>query len=299
MTTRPLSLALITGQHAFDVPGLYALFRAMPGIDFYPQALEDWAADFGEMRDRYDVLVFYNYHQTLDAPGGRTWGRDVRRAVERLGETPQGIVLLHHGIGAFQGWDAWDALCGMSDRRFEYFKGEQVRVHVADPTHQITEGVTDWEIVDEVYTLPEVGGDATVLLTTDHPRSTPTLAWTRQHRAGAGLLLSVRPRSPRVRGSRLQNGSGAGHPVGGRRPHDLAFKRVNVPTFKRSIETRRFPCASECLPSSFRSCHSRRPWTRSRRSAPPRSRSAPAAIAAPIIVPSMISWRALRSARRT
>jgi uncharacterized protein len=182
MTTRPLSLALITGQHAFDVPGLYALFRAMPGIDFYPQALEDWAADFGEIRDSYDVLVFYNYHQTLDAPGGRTWGRDVRRAVERLGETPQGIVLLHHGIGAFQGWDAWDALCGMSDRRFEYFKGEQVRVHVADPTHPITQGVTDWEIVDEVYTLPAVGGDATVLLTTDHLRSTPTLAWTRQHR---------------------------------------------------------------------------------------------------------------------
>ena len=60
----------------------------------------------------------------------------------------------------FQGWDAWDALCGLADRRFEYFKGEQVRVHVADPTHQITEGVTDWEIVDEVYTLPEVGGDA-------------------------------------------------------------------------------------------------------------------------------------------
>ena len=77
--------------------------------------------------------VFYNYHQTLDAPGGRTWGRDVRRAVERLGETPQGIVLLHHGIGAFQGWDVWSALCGMADRRFEYFKGERVRVHVADP----------------------------------------------------------------------------------------------------------------------------------------------------------------------
>ena len=37
--------------------------------------------------------------------------------------------------------------------------------------------------MDEVYTLPAVGGDATVLLTTDHPRSTPTLAWTRQHGA--------------------------------------------------------------------------------------------------------------------
>jgi trehalose utilization protein len=178
-----LSLALITGQHAFDVPGLHALFRALPGIDFYPQALEDWAADFGGMRERYDVLVFYNYHQALDAPGGRTWGRDVRRAVERLGETLQGLVFLHHGIGAFQEWDVWSELVGMPDRRFEYFKGEQVRVHVADPAHPITQGLADWKIVDEVYALPAVAGDAHVLLTTDHPRSTPTLAWTRQHRA--------------------------------------------------------------------------------------------------------------------
>jgi trehalose utilization protein len=179
----PLSLALITGQHAFDVPGLYALFRGMRGIDFYPQALEDWAADFGEMRDRYDALVFYNYHQALDAPGGRTWGRDVRRAVERLGETSQGIVFLHHGIGAFQAWDVWSELVGMTDRHFEYVKEQQVRVHVVDPAHPITRGLADWEIVDEVYALPAVSGDAHVLLITDHPRSTPTLAWTRQHRA--------------------------------------------------------------------------------------------------------------------
>jgi hypothetical protein len=103
--------------------------------------------------------------------------------VERLGEAPQGIVLLHHGLGAFQEWEVWSELVGMTDRRFEYFKGERVRVHVADPAHPITRGLADWEIVDEVYTLPAVGGDATVLLTTDHPRSTPTLAWTRQYRA--------------------------------------------------------------------------------------------------------------------
>jgi uncharacterized protein len=187
MGSRALTLAVITGQHAFDVPGFYALFRAMPGIDFYPQALEDWAADFGGMRDRYDVLLFYNYHQTLDAPGGHTWGRDARRTVERLGETPQGIIILHHGIGAFQGWDVWSELCGLPDRTFEYFKEQRVRVHVADPWHPVTRGLGDWEIVDETYTLPAVGGDATVLLTTDHPRCTPTLAWTRQHRAARVL----------------------------------------------------------------------------------------------------------------
>ena len=155
----------------------------LPGVNCYPQALEDWAADFGLMRERYDVLVFYNYHQSLDAPGGRTWGRYVRRAVERLGETPQGIVLLHHGIGVFQEWEVWSELVGMTDRRFEYFKGERVRFHVADPAHPITRGIG--RLGDRgrgLDALPAVAGDAHVLLTTDHPRSTPTLAWTRQHR---------------------------------------------------------------------------------------------------------------------
>ena len=71
-----------------------------------------------------------------------------------------------------------------SDRRFEYFKGEQVRFsHVADPTHPITQGVTDWEIVDEVYTLPDGGRRRTVLLTTDHPHSTPIPGVDAAHRA--------------------------------------------------------------------------------------------------------------------
>ena len=89
------------------MPGVYALVRALPAIGFYLQALEDWVAGFGAMRDRCDALVFYNDHQTLDAPGVRTWGRDVRQVMERLGETPHGIVLLQHGIGAFQAWAIW------------------------------------------------------------------------------------------------------------------------------------------------------------------------------------------------
>ena len=258
MNIQPLTLALITGQHAFDVPGFYALFRAMPGIDFYPQALEDWAADFGGMRERYDVLVFYNYHQTLDAPGGRTWGRDVRRAVERLGESPQGLVLLHHGIGAFQAWDVWSELVGMPDRRFEYFKDERVYVQVADPLHPITRGLTDWEIVDEVYALPAVAGDAHVLLTTDHPRSTPTLAWTRQH--GAARVFCYQSghdrrvyddpgfRTVLERGIRWALRSRLSGQNQNRwkaiRNTQYALRNTRHPL---KSETRRFPCASEYL----------------------------------------------------
>ena len=36
-----IKTAVITGQHAFDVPGFHALFRSIPEIDFYLQDLEN------------------------------------------------------------------------------------------------------------------------------------------------------------------------------------------------------------------------------------------------------------------
>ncbi|MYF93859.1 MAG: hypothetical protein F4184_17925, partial [Gemmatimonadetes bacterium] len=73
-----IKTAVITGQHAFDVPGFHALFRSIPEIDFYLQDLENFAADSGKVREQYDVLVFYNFHrQTPDE------GR-VREAIEQL-----------------------------------------------------------------------------------------------------------------------------------------------------------------------------------------------------------------------
>ena len=35
-----IKTAVITGQHAFDVPGFHGLFRSIPEIDFYLQDLE-------------------------------------------------------------------------------------------------------------------------------------------------------------------------------------------------------------------------------------------------------------------
>lgn len=56
-----INTAVITGQHAFDVPGFHGLFRSIPEIDFYLQDLENFAVDAGKVREQYDVLVFYNF----------------------------------------------------------------------------------------------------------------------------------------------------------------------------------------------------------------------------------------------
>jgi type 1 glutamine amidotransferase len=40
-------------------------------------------------------------------------------------------------------------------------------------------GLTAWEMVDETYTMNDVGASSEILLTVDHPKSMRTIAWTR------------------------------------------------------------------------------------------------------------------------
>jgi hypothetical protein len=85
-----IRVAVVTGRHAFDVPAFFGLLRSMPGVDFYPQELGNYVADFGRARDRYDAVVFYNYHQAVSGDGLRP---ETKAVLEELGETERGIVL--------------------------------------------------------------------------------------------------------------------------------------------------------------------------------------------------------------
>jgi len=177
----PLAVAVVTGHHPFDVPNFHRLCRQIPGVDAYPQDLCEFSADVGAARADYDVVVFYNMHR--DTPGSEEswWARDVRGALGRLGETDQGIVLLHHALLAFPGWPKWSDIVGIEHRSFKYFIDELVHVHVADAGHPITAGLSDWHMTDETYTMTEPGPDGHVLLTVEHPHSMKAVAWTRQH----------------------------------------------------------------------------------------------------------------------
>ena len=174
--TNKIAVAVVTGMHTFDVPRFYAAFRSMSDLEFYPQSLEDFVADGGSVRDEYDVIVFYNFHRPI--PDEKT-----AAALASLGESTQGIVVLHHAILAFPEWQLWSDICGIEDREFDFHLNQTVRVQVADPSHPITTGLVDWEIVDETYTMSDVSSESHILLTTDHAKSMRTLAWSRQYRS--------------------------------------------------------------------------------------------------------------------
>ena len=178
------SVAVVTGRHPFDVPSFYTLFCQIPGIDFYPQNLEDFVADVGHVRQTYDVIVFYNFHQDTPKPDIEWGTTSTLEALEQLGETTQGIMVLHHALLAYKQWPLWTEIIGVSERTFGYHAGQTLNVYVADTTHPITRGVSDWEMVDETYTMADAStADGNhILLTTDHPLSMRTLAWARQYR---------------------------------------------------------------------------------------------------------------------
>jgi type 1 glutamine amidotransferase len=174
--TDKIAVAVIVGGHNYDVPGFQSLLGSFSDeIESYVQSLENFVADAGKVRHAYDAILFYNMPKEIPTGKERLW-------LEQLGETAQGIVLLHHALVAYKEWDAWSELVGVGDRHIEYHHDETMRITVADPAHPIVEGLTGWEMIDETYRMPEPDAQSRVLLTTDHPLSMRAIAWTRPFR---------------------------------------------------------------------------------------------------------------------
>lgn len=187
-----LKTAVITGGHHYHVPAFHQLFREMPGVDAYIQHMADFVASPPEVRQAYDVLIFYTHLRGELSDLGLAPGRDdtVRLVLESLGAPKPGIVVLHHSLLAFPGWAVWDAIVGMTNRALTaYSHGESIRYHIADARHPICAGLADWTMRDETYLMPDAAGENHILITTDHPQSARTLAWTHLYKQSRVFCL--------------------------------------------------------------------------------------------------------------
>ena len=146
--------------------------------------MDDFASSDERVRDSYDAVVFYTMLTDGPCDEGQPWyaGKPAA-ALEHLGDTQQGIVLLHHAILAYPQWSVWNEIAGIEDRSFGYHVGESIRIEVADPDHPITRGLSGWEAVDETYTMVDPQSGNHPLLSVEHPRSMKTIAWAREHKS--------------------------------------------------------------------------------------------------------------------
>jgi type 1 glutamine amidotransferase len=142
------------------------------------------------VREQYDVLAFYNFHQ--DTPGEKheRWEGNHKEVLENLGKNTQGILVLHHALLAYRKWPLWSDLVGIPKRGFGYHADQTITIHVEKSDHPITRGLQDWDMIDETYTVNEPGEGCEILLTTEHPKSMRAIGWTRQYKRARVFCLA-------------------------------------------------------------------------------------------------------------
>ena len=183
----PVRVLLVTGGHAFDQEPFHAMMKSLSSIVYtevkHPEALAMFRP---ENRKSYDVVLLY------DMPNDIT-EQEKKNFTDCLKEG-KGLVVWHHAYCSYQDWPEYKAIAGgryyerpWTDDKVDAqpastFKHDvQFRVKVADKKHPVTKGIDDFDIIDEAYGKGIVNSGVHVLLTTDEPTSTPSIAWTNRY----------------------------------------------------------------------------------------------------------------------
>lgn len=193
-----LRALLVTGGHAYDEPAFDAMLGALEGVSFTRVAHPDpeaMALLSPARADEYDAVVLYDSWQEIT--------EQQKADLLELVQAGKGLVVLHHAMCDYDLWPEWHSLVGghyyLAEATINgemrpastYHEGVDISVAIADPEHPITEGLDPFTLRDEVYGSYWVSPEAHVLLTTDHPESTPSIMWTNQYGEGRVVCLQL------------------------------------------------------------------------------------------------------------
>ncbi|HOQ33557.1 MAG TPA: ThuA domain-containing protein [Candidatus Hydrogenedens sp.] len=180
-------VAIITGGHGYDKEPFEAMWTSITEMkptyfDYGVKKCEFFDKDHS---DEFDTIVFYNFHQKITP-------KQQQNFLKML-EKGKRIIVMHHAISAFPEWNEFNKIIGAKyfseDMEWEGKKYERskykhdvkIPVHVADKNHPITQGVEDFEEIDETYSGYYIAPEVHVLLTTNCPENTPFIAWVNKY----------------------------------------------------------------------------------------------------------------------
>ena len=190
----PVRVLLITGGHPYD-ESFDAYMESLTGIVvthvIHPNALFMLRP---ENRTSFDVMLLYDYSETIT-------DQEKKDFTDCL-NAGKGLVVWHHATSSYWDWPEytniiggryyfhqWTDNKGVSHPASTYEYPVQFRIKVADKKHPVTKGIGDFDIIDETYGNCCVNPDVHVLLTTDEPTSTPSVAWT--NRYGKSKVVTI------------------------------------------------------------------------------------------------------------
>jgi type 1 glutamine amidotransferase len=178
------NVLILVGGHGFDQTSFDAFWSGYDEIDSRIWQGSPYAAfdDIGQFKA--DVIIMYNLSSGMTEQQRQNFLKLLERGV--------GLVVWHHALANCQDWPEFEKIAGA---RFWLQPGERngvqvarsgtgggtVKLHIEDPNHPITKGLSDFEITDEPYNQQTFGDDIHVLVSTDHPQSDKAIAWVRQY----------------------------------------------------------------------------------------------------------------------
>jgi hypothetical protein len=192
--SQKIHVLVVTGGHAFEKEPFFKLFQDNPDITY--QAVEHPNAHAllkAEASKQYDVIVTYDFGQKISEEAKADF-------VARLKEG-KGLVVLHHSIAAYPAWpEYWNIIGahyylaetnvhGVFKPRSGWKEGMHFRIHVPDPSHPVTRGITDFDTHDEAYKWFDVARECHPLLTTDEPESNPVIAWAKTYKGARVVYI--------------------------------------------------------------------------------------------------------------
>ena len=188
-------ILLLTGGHGFDVKEFYEMFDALPGITYDKAELpKDMDMLAPGLEEKYDAVVSYDMNRFSITD-------QQRENFDKLLQAGMPLIVFHHSIGGYPDWPAYVKIAGgayiFEDTEIDgevrpksdYRHDVTMAITVAAKDHPITNGVADFEILDEAYGKVYVRPDVHVLLTTDHPLATHEVAWV--HRYGKSPVFTI------------------------------------------------------------------------------------------------------------
>ncbi len=183
---KKLNVVVLTGGHHFVERDFVKLFQGYDDIAYKHLAQKVGGEVFEDITDwPYDVIVLYNLNQHMTPKQQENFLKLLDKGV--------GLVILHHAIGAYDSWPLFAKISGVKYHfepweqngvrmeRSGWKEGLNIRVHVVDPSHPITRGMKDYDLLDETYCRFTVAPGVHALLTTDAPTSDKTIAWTKSY----------------------------------------------------------------------------------------------------------------------
>jgi len=176
-----IKVLIVSGGHGFKHEPFYNVFDSIPTITYdtlvQPQANTLIASP--EVK-KYDVLVFYDMVDSISPAQQEAYISLLKKGTS--------MIFLHHSLVSYQNWPEFIKILGGQYHTHpvvvngdtlntSYEHDVNIPVKVENRKHPVTRGISDFDIVDEVYGGVEILPQVKPLLSTSHPKSMHYLAW--------------------------------------------------------------------------------------------------------------------------